>query len=431
MSEVSAAKLGPIDLAPGITRTNAMAVMLSALTSITLVAFVGFMQPFLFEEVFFIPKENWGSLTGNLAATQEIIVILLMGVVGAMSDNVGRRPLIVLGLVMLAAGYLIYPLANGETELFLFRGVIALGAVLIGGMHSALVADTPANNSRGKLIAFASVCTGIGMMSLAFGAGRLPQLFEANGITAALSGRYSFWVVAAVCLIVAVALRLSLKGGRAVESDQKIPLIQLLREGIAAAKDNPRIGLAYCCAFASRADLLVVGTYLSLWVVQAGAEQDISTVDSMIRYGMLFGIIQGTAMVWSLVMGIICDRFNRLLVIAVAFGLAAAAYFTMGAMTNPFGGAIIFACIFLGMGEISTIISGGALIGQEAPSKMRGSVLGIFGLCGAMGLLTASFLGGQVFDHFSPTAPFTMMSIINGIICLLALSFYRKNKKKV
>jgi MFS family permease len=203
----------------------------------------------------------------------------------------------------------------------------------------------------------------------------------------------------------------------------------LLGEGIAAAKSNPRIGLAYCCAFASRADLLVVGTYLSLWVVQAGAEQGLSTADSMIRYGMLFGLIQGTAMVWSIVMGIICDRFDRLLVIAIAFGLASAAYFTMGSMTNPFGSTIIYACVFLGMGEISTIISGGALIGQEAPIKMRGSVLGIFGLCGAVGLLSASFVGGQVFDYFSPTAPFTMMSIVNGIVCVLAVVFYRKTAK--
>ena len=78
----------------------------------------------------------------------------------------------------------------------------------------------------------------------------------------------------------------------------------------------------------------------------------------------------------------------------------------------------------MGVGEISTIITGSALIGQEAPAERRGSVIGVFSLIGAMGILMGTYFGGIVFDEFGRTAPFMMMGIVNGLVALFALYVY-------
>jgi predicted MFS family arabinose efflux permease len=61
------------------------------------------------------------------------------------------------------------------------------------------------------------------------------------------------------------------------------------------------------------------------------------------------------------------------------------------------------------------------LLGQEAPPQIRGASVGVFGLVGTLGILTATFLGGQVFDQFSYGAPFTMMAGVNAVVALWAL----------
>ena len=75
----------------------------------TLLTLVNFLQPYLLEEVLQIPRDEQGALTGFLAALQEIGVISLMGLVGALSDRTGRRVLFALGFVIIALGYFLYP----------------------------------------------------------------------------------------------------------------------------------------------------------------------------------------------------------------------------------------------------------------------------------------------------------------------------------
>jgi hypothetical protein len=73
------------------------------------------------------------------------------------------------------------------------------------------------------------------------------------------------------------------------------------------------------------------------------------------------------------------------------------------------------------MGETSTIIAGNALIGQNAPASYRGTILGCFALCGAMGILVATSIGGRLFDLWMPGGPFVQMGIINTLVLIFAV----------
>ncbi len=197
----------------------------------------------------------------------------------------------------------------------------------------------------------------------------------------------------------------------------------MLARGIAEVKRNPRIALAYGTAFIARGDLVVVGTFFSLWFVQVGVDQGIGAGEALGRGGRLFGAIQLSAMGWAFFMGLICDRVNRTTGVIIAFGIASVGYLWLGSVGDPFatGNLVVFACIITGMGEVSTVVSSFALLGQEAPPRYRGAVVGVFNQSGAIGIMFATVVGGQLVDIVSPNAPFTLMGICNAIILLAAI----------
>jgi len=194
------------------------------------------------------------------------------------------------------------------------------------------------------------------------------------------------------------------------------------------AKENPRIAVAYAAAFVGRGDLVIVTTFLSLWVVQYGNANGIETAESLKKAGILFAVVQGTSLLWSYFMGIIVDRTNRLTALALAVGIATVGYTGVGLLADPFATIAIPVAIILGIGEISVVIGAGALVGQDAPIQIRGTVIGVFSIMGSAGITFATLVGGIVFDRIGPTAPFLMMGVLN-LLLLLATGWLRMRER--
>ena len=85
---------------------------LASFFTIGLAAFISFLQPYLLNEVLRVPVAEQGRLTGNLGFLQEVVVIALASFAGAWSDQVGRRRVFCLGLLLMGAGLFIYPFAR-------------------------------------------------------------------------------------------------------------------------------------------------------------------------------------------------------------------------------------------------------------------------------------------------------------------------------
>ena len=322
---------------PGYTGVNILTLLYATVFSMTLLTMVNFVQPYLLEEVFQIPRGDQGALTGLLAALQEVVVILLMGLVGALSDRTGRRILFALGFVVLAAGYFIYPLANSQEQLIIFRVVVAVGAAMVPVMLSACLVDIIQECTRGKWLGTTSIFNGIGVILMSTVFGQLPEQFEKMGYSGAEAGQYTFWIASAAGIVTAILLHLGLKGGPPPEVKDKPSVLKNLGRGITEAKRNPRIALAYSSAFISRGDLVVVGTFFSLWFVQEGVDQGMSTGEAMGRAAFLFGaVIQFSAMCWAFFMGLICDRVNRITGVVIAFTIATIGYLWLGSIGDPF-----------------------------------------------------------------------------------------------
>jgi len=419
-ADPAGAQLGPFWLSPGVTRGNAVTLLYGAISTICLVTFVSAAQPYLFA-VIGIPQGEQGILSAILSSAQEGTQVLIAGLIGALSDRTGRRVVYVGGLICMSLSFVIYPLAGSATELVAYRIVLSIGTTAATVMMTTCFAEYSQDVSRGRWMGLVGVFNGLGVVLMATVLAKLPLWLSGQGLDNVTSIRYSFWIFGGYILLLALILRAGLQGHTAPASRAKRTLIQQTTIGIAAARDNPRIALAYVLAFASRGDLVIITTFIFLWVTQAGIDAGLAPGQATAKAGMIFGAAQGVALIWSFVMGYILDRIPRLTGVCLAFFLAALGYSALGQVDDPFGPWMLPAAILAGLGEASAVVTAGVLIGQEAPPPLRGTVIGTFGLCGALGIICLTFAGGQVFDAFGRHAPFAMMGMVNLVVVALAL----------
>jgi MFS family permease len=417
-------------LTPDVTRANAVVLLFSSFSIIGLLQMMGHLQPMVLHEILHVPQGEQGSLVGNLGSMQEVITILLAGFLGALSDKLGRRVIYVVGVAVLAFGYLIYPLAGSIPELVAYRIVYAVGMSAATVMLHTCIAEYSQNATRGKWMGVVAFVNGVGTVVVALVLAKMPSWFTAAGYSAIDAVRFSMWLVAAYFVFLALLIRFGLQGRSGFERRDAQGTLALLADGLREARANRRIALSYGMAFAARGDLAVLISFFSLWVVQTGTDLGLPTARSTGLAGFYFGIAQLVALIWGVVMGFIFDRLERMTGMCLAFALAAIGYFALSQVTDPFGGGYRWAAfVLVGIGEACAMIAGGVLVGQEAPARVRGAVMGTFSLVGAAGMLTILFAGGRVFDAVGRTAPFLMMALINAAVFIAAVAVRAADKR--
>jgi MFS family permease len=423
---VTANKLGPIWLQSDVTPRNALTFFYASFFTVGMLSFMSFMQPYVINENLQIPADAQGGVTGILHFSYEFVMLLLIAPVGALADKIGRRTIYRLGFLWVGVALAIFPLAQNMTQLVMGRMFFAIGAVMITGMMATVLADYPQNKSRGMMMAGLGIANGAGAVTMVIGLSRLPVWFADMGYSTLMSGRFTYWVATGLCVLTAIIVGRGLQGGKPGLAKRGQPIGRLLIEGVQAARHNPRIAVACLEAFVARGDAVMIATYFSLWANQAGVAEGLSLEEALAKAAMFVAIVQGTTLLWAPIWGFILDRIDRLSAVAVGMALAAVGYIWVGFSPSPIAMAFIPAAIMLGVGEISAMLSGGALIGQEAPVDIRGSVLGVFNLCGSVGILCITLVAGYIFDAWMPGGPFIVVGMINLTVCAIAIMVRRK-----
>lgn len=425
MSESAGVKVGPWELAPGIERRNFFALLGAAFFSIGLLTLVGNLRPYLFTEMLNVPQDLQGRLSGWMDSVSEIPALALSSLIGAASDRLGRRALYAAGFLILGLAYFLFPFVSYGPSLFVMVFMMACGSALISAMLGTVIADYPRETSRGKLVGICFFLNGLGIASLVGLASQLPKLFQARGLSAYDAGVWTYWTVAGLCLIPMIIVARGLAGRRATptgstdRTEDSGSLFSTLKIGLAAARDQ-RVRLAYISAAVSRASLSIISAFFFLWLIRVGQQQGMTVSEAYSQGGKIFATIQIAATIWAIVVISFIDRINRVLTMALGSALACASYTTFGLIDDPFQPIVYLAAAFLGIGEMSGVLASQALIGQVAPERGRGAVIGIFTLCGSIGILIAANVGGYLFDAWRPSAPYILMGVTSGLLCIAA-----------
>ncbi|MBM4212476.1 MAG: MFS transporter [Gammaproteobacteria bacterium] len=422
-------KIGPWELVPGVKRAHFNALLGASFFTIGLMTLVGNLQPYLFNAVLTVPIGEQGKLSGSLASFNEILFLVAASFIGAASDKVGRRPIYALGFVIMATAYVLYPLATEASQLFLFRGIFALGAACVSSMLAAIIADYAMESSRGRLVGICFFLNGIGVATLVVFGGRLPKIIEAMGAEPVMAARCAYWTVAALCFLPFLIVAFGLQAGAPARIEKKDPLLTTLRIGLEAARE-PSILLAYFSAMVSRGDLAVLSTFFLLWITTYGIGQGLSPAEAQAAGTKFFGLAQIMATLWALVVIAFIDKLDRTLALTLAMVLASASYLIIGSIDDPLGSGMYFAAAFMGIGEMSAILASQSLIGKVAGDRGRGAIIGVFSMFGAAGILMASFVGGILFDAWKPSAPYLLVGAADGVLAVFALVVYFKSRGK-
>jgi MFS family permease len=415
----SGLKFGPVRLMPGVTRGHVAAYLWAAFVSIGIFTYITALQPYLLEVNIGVPVAERGSVSGDLQFWQEIVTLLFVGLFGAMSDRVGRRVVYIAGFLITGLAYAAYPFADDVGQLLIYRIIYAVGVAALGGMLATVLADYPVDADRGKLTGISFFLNAVGALIFFAVLTRLPEMYQGFGATETQAGRFAYLTIAAVCVFSALVM-LGLKPGRPDQVTERLPLRTLLAQGLAAGRE-PRIALAYAASFAARADLVIVALFLSLWVQTAAIADGATAAEASSRQGALFGIVQGCAMLWAPIFGWMADKVDRVTLVIIATLLSIVGYGWMGFTPDPaVGGAAFGAAAMLGVGQASGILASQVLIAQEAPSAIRGAVIGMVGFFGALGILAISKIGGITFDEWRPGSPFIIMAGANVLLLVFA-----------
>jgi MFS family permease len=408
-------------LAEGISRFNAGIFCYAAFTTIGLLTFISTGTTLVLNTNLGIPIGEQGTITGDLVIATEIGQFLVFGLVGILADRIGRREVFSIGMFIMGVSYALYPFAESIAELTVYRVIYAIGLGAATGMLQTIVADYPRDRSRGKFVALGGIFNGLGVIVVTVIFGRFvpPALIDA-GFDAVTTSRITHGVVAAACFISSILFFIGLKKGTPGGKEERPPLRELVVSGFFEGR-NPRIALSYAAAFVARGDLVILGTFTVLWGMVAGDAQGLDPAVSAARGAGIFGTASAASLVWLLILSTFMDRFNRVGGAAFCMALASIGYGSMYFVDDPLAPAAIPLFLVLGVGQISAFFGATVLISHEAPKLKRGAVIGMFNMCGAIGIFVTSGVGGRLFDSIGPYAPFVLVGAMNFCVFLLAL----------
>ncbi|WP_433253132.1 MFS transporter [Streptosporangium sp. CA-135522] len=426
MAASSSRRVLGLHLADGIGRGNMWACLSMSFVATMVISFLPAAQPYILGGVLGVAKTDQGKVVGLLGVAAEIAMIASLAWYGALADRFGRRPIVVAGFVLCALGAALFPFAGDTTVLVALRVVFALGVAALSGMMSTVAIDYVRDGSRGKSYGLVGLFSGLGAMVAVLGLVRLPKILEDGGTAPVTAARISFLIIAAVVLAVAALMWFTLSGTGVGATAEQVPLIRLVREGVALARD-PGVALSYAAAFVARADLAVVAGFLSLWVIDyATGERGMPAAEALARGGAVVGVAQTVAVVAAPLFGWLGDRMRRQDVLILAQVVAALSYLSMLLIDDPLGSGMMLAAVFVGLGEIAAITTAGPLLAQQAPAAVRGSAYGVQTLCGAVGILVVSALGGLLYDAWRPAAPFVLSGVFGLLVAVFGLVVRRR-----
>lgn len=348
---------------------------LPILFAVMFLVMVGFgiiipVMPFYAEELGASPTE-----LGFLMAVYSVMQLIFAPVWGRVSDRIGRKPVMMIGILGLAVSFFLMAISTELWMLFVAR--IIGGVLSSANMPTAMayVADITTDEDRGKGMGIIGAATGLGFI---FG----PAI---GGIFSKTSLGLPFYIAGVSSLItfflVMIVLKESLTpASRSEVSRKRIPLTQAL--------NGPISMLFFLQLFVSISLAGLEATFAYFAAVKADLDA--------VKLGYIFMIMGlAQAFVQGGLIGKLTKRFGEGVVIQMGIIISAIG-FGLILLTNNFITAAIYLTIFgIGNGLIRPGVS--ALLTKKSTTG-HGSTTGLLSSFDSLGRIIGPPLGGWLFS---------------------------------
>lgn len=357
--------------------------------------------PFLAEKVGGSPTE-----LGLLMAVYSLMQLFFAPMWGRISDRIGRKPVMMIGIAGLAISFFIMAMANSLLVLFVAR--IIGGILSSANMPTAMayVADITTPEDRGKGMGIIGAATGLGFI---FG----PAI---GGIFSKTSLNVPFYIAGSVSIITLVLVLVLLK--ESLTAEKRISHSEH-KESMWKAFNGPLsiIFILQLIITLSLAGLEATFAYF------AAVKAEIDTV----HLGYIFMIMGfGSAIVQGGLVGPMTKKFGEGTVIRIGV-LVSAIGFVLILFSQNFWTSAVFLTIFgLGNGVIRPAIS--ALLTKKS-STGHGSITGLLSSFDSFGRIAGPPIGGWLFS-ISIGLPYISGAILS-VFALILYQIYHVQARKI
>ncbi len=322
-----------------------------------------------------------GTQVGLLITVYSMAQLFLAPLWGRLSDRVGRRPILILGLIGSAASYVVFAYAGSLAVLFISRIMAGMGGATVPVAQAYIADITPPERRAGNM----------GLIGAAFGLGFIfgPAL---GGLLAPISVEAPGLAAAALCFgNGALAFFLLPESLPTEERDRRSVEHPPLRPGdfITALRDPATARILLLSFLFTVAFAAMQPTFPLFGAARFGlGERQMGYLFAFL--GLVSATMQG-GLIRRLVPVLGEVRLIRLSGLPFIAGLLSIAY-------APDIPVLLVGLALLAVGFGGTLPSIVSLLSRVAPAQLQGSVLGIGQSVGSLARIIGPFLAGVVYD---------------------------------
>lgn len=334
---------------------------------------------------------------------------------GALSDKIGRKPVLVVSLLSTSIGWLIFSFARSFPFLILGRIIDGLAAGNYSTAQSALSDISKDSKERSS---------NLGLIGMIFGIGFIVGPFI-GGLLSRISHSTPFLFVALLAFVnVILTYSFLPETNKHINKSKKI--IWNPVKPLHTAVKNKKLKKLYIVWFLF--NLVSVGgnSVFALYLTQVFGFNALISGTFFMLVGIILAINQGILMkkFWL-------EKFNDrtlilLMLIFLSVGFISIAipfvgFFILGMLLNAFGQAVL------------TVVMTSEVVGKST-NTTRGEALGVVNAIGSVATITAPILVGMLFQHHT-TLPYILCSVLSFVAYLIMRTYsfgkYREPLKPV
>jgi multidrug resistance protein len=315
-----------------------------------------------------------GFIVSIYGAAQLVIQIPI----GRLSDRVGRKKLLLLGLVTFSFLPLLYIYADDAYSLLFIRALGGAGASLVWPTAMALIIDQARPQSRGAAMGFYNAAF---FSALALGPFIGGVLYDQMGFEAP----FYFWALLGTASVVIVYRNVS----EPVKTDVQIGLLPQKRKEPLITSGYRNTFLA-CCSVVLWSG--VVGGFNFIMLPAYAAGLGLSTTD----VGLIYLVYGGCTALSNIYFGRQADRGRRKLLIFAGCMAGLVSFALLLRVETMVQVSILFAGLGLGLGMSSPAAA--ALIADTTCPARRGEIYGIFNTARMSGVVVGPLIAGLTAD---------------------------------
>lgn len=348
-----------------------------------------------------------GLTIGIYGLTQALLQIPL----GLLSDHIGRKPVIIGGLLIFALGSIIAALSNDIYIIILGRAIQGSGAIAATTM--ALAADLTREDHRAKVMAFIGMSIGIAF-SVAMVVG--PLISQWGGLSSV------FWTTALLAIIGILLVTFAVPTPKLTKTHRDAGIIRdyikpVLKQGT-LLRMNASVFLLH---------LLMTANFSVLPLIF----RDHLNLESAQHWKIYLPVLLISFM-FSLPLIIIAEKYRKIkIVFVIAVALLLISQGLLGISQFSFYPLMFaFFLFFVGFNFLEAVQP--SLVAKYSDVNTKGTAMGVYSTSQFFGIFVGGVLGGLVLQQWGITGVFIFGVITSIVLLLVAINLpkpdYYKNQ---